>query len=77
VAQKPIPKPSFLDNCDYLGAFGNERRWRSKDGKRLFTWDHLHGEIEVFDRRGNHLGAIDAVDGRQIKDAIRGRKINV
>jgi hypothetical protein len=45
VASKPIPKPSFLDDCDYLGAFSGERRWRSKDGKRIFTWDGLHGHL--------------------------------
>ena len=73
----PVPKPSFLDSCESLGAFGNSKRWRSKDEKRIYTWDSLHGEIEVFDRRGNHLGVIDAVHGHLIKDAVRGRKIDV
>ena len=59
--RKPIPIPSFLDRCEAIGAFGGEKRWRSADGKRLYTWDSLHGEIEVFDKRGNHLGAVDAV----------------
>lgn len=74
---KPIPKPSYLTYCDYLGVFNGERRWRSKDGKRIFTWDALHGEIEVFNKRGYHLGAIDAVHGHLIKDAVPGRKIDV
>ncbi len=73
----PIPKPSYLDGCDYLGAFNSERRWRSKDGKRVFTWDSLHGEIEVFNKRGRHLGALDALDGHQTKSAVPGRTINV
>lgn len=74
---KPIPKPSFLDGCDYLGAFNRERRWRSVDGKRIFTWDSLHGEIEVFNKRGYHLGVLDAVTGAFIKDAVPGRTIDV
>ena len=73
----PIPKPCFLDNCDSLGAYNGQKRWRSSDGERLYTWDSLHGEIEVFNKRGQHLGAIDPVHGVLIKDAIKGRKIDV
>ena len=74
---KPIPRPSILDKCTYLGAFNGERRWKSKDGNRLYTWDSFHGEIEVFNRRGRHLGAIDPVTGLLLKDAVSGRKIDV
>ena len=45
----PIPRPCFLDECVSLGAFNGQKRWRSEDGKRLYTWDSLHGEIEVYD----------------------------
>ena len=77
MAPKPIPKPSYLDGCEPLGVFGSERRWRSADGKRIYTWDSLHGEIEVFNKRGNHLGVIEAIHGHVIKEAVRGRKIDV
>jgi Cytotoxic len=73
----PVPKPSLLDNCDFLGAFNGKRRWRSSDGQRLYTWDALHGEIEVFNRRGRHLGAIEPRHGRLVKDPVKGRKIDV
>lgn len=49
---KPIPKPGFLDSCESLGYIYGERRWRSPDGRYLYTWDALHGELEVFDKRG-------------------------
>ncbi|MGA6828846.1 colicin E3/pyocin S6 family cytotoxin [Nitrospira sp. NS4] len=74
---KPVPKPSILDGCDCLGAFSGEKRWVSKDGSRIYTWDKLHGEIEVFNRRGHHLGAIDPIHGNLIKPAVKGRTINV
>uniref|UniRef100_Q07KR7 Colicin E3-like ribonuclease domain-containing protein n=1 Tax=Rhodopseudomonas palustris (strain BisA53) TaxID=316055 RepID=Q07KR7_RHOP5 len=74
---KPIPNPCFLDGLEPLGAIHGERRWRSQDGKRLYTWDGLHGEIEVFNARGRHLGALDPVTGEFIKDAVRGRTIDV
>jgi hypothetical protein len=73
----PIPVPSILDDCEYLGAYNGQRRWRSDGGKRLYTWDALHGEIEVFNARGRHLGAIDPVTGAWIKEAVRGRRIDV
>ncbi|MFI5159207.1 MAG: colicin E3/pyocin S6 family cytotoxin [Sphingobacteriales bacterium] len=73
---KSVPKPSFLDDCLHLGAVNGQKRWGSKDGKRLFTWDSLHGEIEVFNPRGRHIAVFDP-QGIQIKDAVKGRKIDV
>lgn len=74
---KPIPKPSVLDECDYLGHSNGCRRWRSPDGKRIYTWDSLHGEIEVFNNRGFHLGVIEPETGMSIKPAVKGRRIDV
>lgn len=45
--------------------------------KRIYTWDGLHGEIEVFNNRGRHLGVLEPVNGMLIKPAQKGRKINV
>ena len=75
MAGKPIPKPCFLDNCESLGAINNVRRWRDENG-RLFTWDALHGEIEVFNKRGKHIGVMDP-QGELIKEAVKGRTIYV
>lgn len=77
MAPVQIPKPSFLDDCVYMGAYSGERRWKSRDGKRIYTWDHLHGEIEVFNKRGQHLGVIDPIHGAIIKEPVKGRKIDV
>jgi hypothetical protein len=77
VGRKPIPRPGFLDTCDYLGYIHGERRWRSLDGKYLLTWDSLHGEVEAFTARGAHVGTRDAITGRWIKDSVPGRWIDV
>jgi hypothetical protein len=77
LARIPIPKPSFLDQCVYIGGHTGEKRWRSKDRSKLYTWDAAHGEIEVFNRRGRHLGALDAITGKLIKGAVAGRRIDV
>jgi hypothetical protein len=77
MGRKPIPKPSFLDECEYLGFVYGERRWRSRNRKRLYTWDALHGEVEAFNARGRHLGSFDPVTEALIKQPVQGRKINV
>jgi hypothetical protein len=41
------------------------------------TWDAQHGEIEVFNARGRHLGVLHPLTGELIKEAVRGRKIDV
>ncbi|WP_379922419.1 colicin E3/pyocin S6 family cytotoxin [Erythrobacter sp. R86502] len=60
-----------------MGFVHGAKRWRNLDGSRLYTWDSLHGEVEVFTKRGFHLGAADAVTGVIFKSAIKGRRIDV
>lgn len=76
LAAIPIPKPCYLDDCISLGAKYGQKRWRSPNGKRLYTWDSLHGDIEVFNNRGHHLGVLN-VEGILIKGPVKGRKIDV
>jgi hypothetical protein len=60
---------------EYFGVRGGQKVWRSSDHQRYYTWDALHGEIEVFTKRGKHLGALDAMTGALIKPAVKGRSI--
>ena len=62
---------------EYLGFVYGERRWRSHGGRRLYTWDHLHGEVEALNGRGDHLGSLDPVSDKAIKAAVKGRRIVV
>ncbi|HEX9466030.1 MAG TPA: colicin E3/pyocin S6 family cytotoxin [Alphaproteobacteria bacterium] len=77
MAGKAIPKPSILDGFEYLGFKGGQKLWRSQDGRRYYTWDALHGEVEVFNKDGRHLGVVDPISGLGIKGAVRGRTIDV
>jgi len=70
---QPIPKPNFLDECIPVKG---KRRWKSKDGKRYYEWDSFHGEIEVYNSRGEHLSVTDAL-GNYLKPAKKGRTIDV
>ena len=44
---------------------------------KIYSWDNLHNEIEVFDRLGKHLGAMDPVTGEMYKAVVKGRKIKL
>ncbi|QLC21232.1 hypothetical protein HFP51_02935 [Parasphingopyxis sp. CP4] len=47
------------------------------DGSRCYTYDRRHGEIEVFDRRGRHLGTQNVRTGAWEKPAVRGRRLDL
>lgn len=74
---KAIPDNSFLNSCEVLKVEGGRKIYKSEDGSRLYTWDSLHGEVEVFNNRGFHLGVIDPVTRSHKKVAVKGRRINV
>jgi Cytotoxic len=71
----PIPSTTFLEGLEFVGQPGGRRRYRGD--KRIYEWDSLHGELEVYDPRGRHLGVADAESGELIKPAVRGRRIDV
>jgi hypothetical protein len=70
----PIPSNEFVDSLQRVKRKG-EIRWRDEEGN-FYTWDPLHGEFEVFNSRGRHLGVLSP-DGKWTKPAVRGRKIDV
>ena len=43
--------------------------------RRYYEWDHTHGDVEEYDRRGEHLGTLDPQTGQRTKPAVPGRKI--
>jgi hypothetical protein len=71
----PKPKPCFLDQFTKTYIDGTTKVFVDDENDRLYTWDSLHGEIEVFNKRGRHIAVFDP-DGNWIKDAVRGRKIS-
>jgi len=43
--------------------------------QQFYQWDYTHGDIEVYDRNGNHLGSMDPKTGKMYKDPVPGRKL--
>lgn len=73
----PRPHPCYLDDQVPCGAPNGAKRWRNARGDRYYEWDALHGHIEAYNRRGRHVGVLDAVTGQMIKDPVPGRRIDV
>lgn len=82
----PKPKPDRKKNTctksnspqwKNLEPYRGDIKTNGESGKdrRFYTWDHTHDEIEVWDRRGDHLGSIDPATGETIKSARSDRTI--
>lgn len=71
----PTDSP-FLSGLERVPWQG-QKRWRDPVERRIYTWDELHGELEVFTYQGLHLGAVDPYTGAKVKDAKKGRRIDV
>ena len=73
----PYQPPSFLEKCILLEKrVDGKKTWKSNDGKRLYQWDSQHGEVEVYNKRGFHLGSAEKENGNIIKDAVHGRRLS-
>lgn len=55
------PKPCYMDQFEFYKVIDGRKVYRGNG--RLYSWDELHGEIEVFNKQGWHLGALDAKTG--------------
>lgn len=77
MAHEVMPRDCWVRSLDVLGIRSGRQTWRGPDA-RLYQWDELHGEIEVYDRRGNHRGVMRHDDpDRYVKEAKQGRRIDV
>jgi len=77
MSSKPKPKPCYLDKFEVVKVVGKRKIHADPKRTRYYTWDGMHGEIEVFDRNGFHLAALNAITGIFKKPAVKGRKINL
>ena len=45
---------------------GLRKRWRDPSG-RIYEWDYRHGTVEVYNRRGRHIGEFDPYSAEQLE----------
>ena len=58
------------------GGGGLRERWKDAKGKRIYEWDSMHGELEVYRASdGTHLGAFDPFTGERREDPKDERSI--
>ncbi len=55
---------------------GKTRSSGTGSNRQFYQWDNTHGDIEVYDSRGNHLGSMHAITGAMYKPAVPGRTIS-
>ncbi|MER8032961.1 DNRLRE domain-containing protein [Streptomyces bauhiniae] len=62
-----------------LKSYKGKTRTNGKTGKsrRYYEWDYTHGDVEVYDSKGGHLGSADPEGGEIYKPRVKGRKIKV
>ncbi len=68
----------WVDGLPRVRSKGGRPRWKSGKGNktRIWEWDPSHGgEVEGYDRNGNHVGVYDPETGEKIKDPVPGRTI--
>jgi hypothetical protein len=75
VEKLQISNPTWEDLQPYRG----KTKTNGEKGKqrRYYEWDHTHGDVEVYDRRGKHLGSMDPETGEMTKPPVKGRKIDL
>ena len=47
---------------------GLRQRWKLDNGN-ILEWDYRHGTVEMYDKRGNHVGEFDGHTGDRLKPA--------
>lgn len=73
VARTP---PDFLSELEKVNWHG-ESRWTDRATGYIYTYDRLHGHVEVFNKRGRHVGVVDVQTGERIGEAEKGRTTSV
>lgn len=77
---KPNSLPAFPDakwakaKTSVQGGGAIRPRWKSRDGT-IYEWDFQHGAVEVYNKRGKHLGEYNHETGAQNKPADPTRKV--
>jgi RHS repeat-associated protein len=75
VARGSVPTALPPASSPIWKAFSPYRGPIKTDGEYYYTYDRLHGEIEVFNKRRQHLGTKNAVTGAWEKPPVPGRKL--
>jgi hypothetical protein len=65
-----------LDSFRVSGIDSGRKVFKDDLENIYYTWDSMHGELEVFSKSGRHLGAACPQTGVLIKPPVKGRRIS-
>ncbi len=57
------------------GGGGLRTRWKDAKGK-IYEWDSQHGAVEIYDKRGRHLGEFHQETGQLLKEADPAKRVD-
>ena len=72
--ESPSQSPMWKNFLPYQNSI-KTNGLKGKD-KQFYQWDNTHGDIEVYDRNGNHMGSMNPQTGDMHKPAVPGRTID-
>jgi hypothetical protein len=64
----------FLDTLQRVRSKSQRQRWQGDKGQ-IYEEDTQHGELEKYNRRGQHEGSVDPETGEIIKGPVKGRTL--
>lgn len=70
-------KRGFTYKVKYCSKTGKELSQKDTNDCYLYEKDYTHGDVEVYDLRGIHVGSVSMEGGELTKPAVKGRSINV
>jgi hypothetical protein len=62
----PFPHATRLRGKTMLPDGGLRQRWKDRSGA-IDEWDYEHGRVEVYNKRGRHVGGFDPYTGARTK----------
>jgi hypothetical protein len=67
----------FVDGLDRAKHKGTRKRWTNGKRRQIYEEDSQHGDLEKYNRRGQHKGTVNPDTGEIIKEPVKGRTTEV
>lgn len=61
-----FPQATRVRGKTTLPGGGLRQRWKDRSGT-IYEWDYQHGRVELYTRRGRHIGEFDPYTGARTK----------
>lgn len=75
---KPVYRNSqFFKNLIPIGKRNGRSTYKNINEDYYYQWDSLHGEWQVYNKKGRHIGVLNEIGNKKIKNAKKSRKINI